>query len=83
MRYLEAGGQRFVALEPDHEAIRSAAEQAGFNCKINEQPRQLLLEVSPSEVDEQLLLFDASEPSNLGWFSRCQFYVDGLTGAVL
>ncbi|MCB1021979.1 MAG: hypothetical protein KDC27_18745, partial [Acidobacteria bacterium] len=21
--------------------------------------------------------------SNLGWFSRCQFYVDGLTGAVL
>ena len=27
--------------------------------------------------------FDAADPGNLGWFSRCQFYVDGRTGAVL
>src|SRR3981081_3879063 len=30
-----------------------------------------------------LLLFDAADPGNLGWFSRCQFYVNGQTGAVL
>jgi hypothetical protein len=30
-----------------------------------------------------LLLFDAADPANLGWFSRCQFYVDGRTGAVM
>jgi hypothetical protein len=29
------------------------------------------------------LLFDAADPANLGWFSRCQFYVDGRTGAVM
>ena len=30
-----------------------------------------------------MLLFDASDPANIGWFSRCQFYVDGLSGSVL
>ena len=30
-----------------------------------------------------LLLFDAADPGNLGWFSRCQFYVDGKSGSVL
>jgi hypothetical protein len=29
------------------------------------------------------LLFDASDPANLGWFSRCQFYVDGRSGSVM
>jgi hypothetical protein len=28
-------------------------------------------------------LFDAADPANLGWFSRCQFYVDGRTGGVM
>jgi hypothetical protein len=30
-----------------------------------------------------LLLFDAADPANVHWFSRCQFYVDGLSGSVL
>ena len=25
----------------------------------------------------------AADPANLGWFSRCQFYVDGVSGTVL
>ena len=25
----------------------------------------------------------ASDPGNIGWFSRCQFYVDGTSGVVL
>ena len=31
----------------------------------------------------QVIRFNAADPANLGWFSRCQFYVDGLSGAVL
>ena len=27
--------------------------------------------------------WDYADPANLGWFSRCQFYVDGRTGVVL
>ena len=83
MRYLQAAGQKLVALEPDHDVVRNLVEQAGFECRIDEEPRQLVLEVTPAEGDDALLLFDAAEPSNLGWFSRCQFYVDGLTGTVL
>ena len=83
MRYLQAAGQKLVALEPDHDVVRNLVEQAGFECSIDEERRQLVLELSPANAGEALLLFDASEPSNLGWFSRCQFYVDGLTGAVL
>ena len=30
-----------------------------------------------------LLLFDAADPANLGWFSRCQFYLDCRTGSVM
>ena len=27
--------------------------------------------------------FDAADPANLGWFSRCQFYIDGRSGGVM
>ena len=83
MRYLQAAGRKLVALEPDHEVVRNLVEQAGFACEIQEDSRQLILEVSPEHEGERLLLFDASARENLGWFSRCQFYVDGLSGAVL
>jgi hypothetical protein len=83
MRYLQAGGRRLVALEPDPDAIRSICQRAGFACEIEESPRQIVLKVNPSDDGQPFLLFDASEPANLGWFSRCQFYVDGFTGAVL
>ncbi len=83
MRFLQAGGRQLVALEPDHDVIRNLVQQAGFDCSIEETSRLLILEVTPSTEGDSLLLFDAAQPSNLGWFSRCQFYVDGLTGAVL
>jgi hypothetical protein len=83
MRYLQAGGRQLVELEPDHDVIRNLVQQAGFECSIEESARQLILEVTPAAEGDSLLLFDAAQPSNLGWFSRCQFYVDGLTGAVL
>jgi hypothetical protein len=83
MRYLEAGGRQLVELEPDHDTIRNLVRQAGFECSIQAGARHLILEVWPAGEQDSLLLFNAAEPSNLGWFSRCQFYVDGMTGAVL
>jgi hypothetical protein len=42
-----------------------------------------VLELEVEGRQAPLLLFDAADPGNLGWFSRCQFYVDGASGAVL
>jgi hypothetical protein len=41
------------------------------------------IDLSALERQAPLLLFDAADPGNLGWFSRCQFYVDGKNGAIL
>ena len=43
----------------------------------------MVLDLNADTRQAPLLLFDAADPANLGWFSRCQFYVDGTTGAVL
>jgi hypothetical protein len=51
--------------------------------KVRESPRSLVLELSAENRETPLLLFDASDPANLGWFSRCQFYIDGRTGSVM
>jgi hypothetical protein len=83
MHYVEARGQRLVALEPDEATLRSLAEQAGYSCEISEFDRQVVMELSPSNPLEPFVLFDAADPANLGWFSRCQFYADGLSGKVL
>ena len=45
--------------------------------------RVLSLDLAANGRQAPLLLFDAADPGNLGWFSRCQFYVDGSSGAVL
>lgn len=83
MRFVQAGERELIALEPDHEMIRNLATQAGFDCSIEEDDRALTIEVRPQSSRDPLVLFDASDPANVGWFSRCQFYVDGLSGAVL
>ena len=83
MRYVQAGEQRLVALEPDHDTLRQLVQQAGFACEITNERRRVILVVRALEPSGPLLLFDASDPANLGWFSRCQFYVDALSGVVL
>ena len=83
MRYLQAGEQQLVALEPDHDTLRQLVQQAGFGCEIIKEQRRVILEVRALESSGPLLLFDASDPANLGWFSRCQFYVDSVSGVVL
>ncbi len=43
----------------------------------------MVLDLSADDRQSPLLLFDATDAGNLGWFSRCHFYVDGASGAVL
>ena len=78
MQFLRAGEQQLILLELDRDVIGGLVRQAGFDCNMEDEGRQLVLELTPLNKDP-LLLFDASDPANLGWFSRCQFYVDGRT----
>lgn len=83
MQVLQAGSHKIILLELDSDLVSNIAKQAGFESKILDDKRVLLVEISATERQSPLLLFDAADPGNLGWFSRCQFYVDGKTGAVL
>src|SRR5579875_3759858 len=83
MQVLEAGNHKYLLLELDPESIGNIARQAGFDVKIDDQQRFVSLDLSATDRQAPLLLFDAADPGNLGWFSRCQFYVDGKSGAVL
>jgi hypothetical protein len=83
MRFVQAGSQQLIALDPDHSVIRNVVKQAGYDCTMRDESRRLVLEVRPSSPQDGLLLFDASDPANVGWFSRCQFYVDSASGQVL
>jgi hypothetical protein len=83
MQVVQAGEHKLIALEFDANVILEAARQAGLDCKVHDSSRALLLELSAASRQTPLLLFDAADPGNLGWFSRCQFYVDGRSGAVM
>lgn len=83
MQVLEAGPNKYLLLELDPESIVSIARQAGFDVKVDDQSRVVSLELAAQDRQAPLLLFDAADPGNLGWFSRCQFYVDGKSGSVL
>src|SRR5689334_7201307 len=83
MQVLDAGTHKYLLLELDPEFIGNIARQAGFQFKIDDQSRVLSLDLLAIDRQAPLLLFDAADPGNLGWFSRCQFYVDGHSGSVL
>ena len=83
MQVLEAGSNKYLLLELEPESIGNIARKTGFDCKITDERRVVSLELSALDRQAPLLLFDAADPANLGWFSRCQFYVDGKTGSVL
>jgi hypothetical protein len=70
-------------LELDQEFVTNIAKQAGFEFKVDDSSRNMTLDLLVPDRQAPLLLFDAADPGNLGWFSRCQFYVDGQTGSVL
>jgi hypothetical protein len=83
MQVLNAGQHKLLLLELDTDFISNIAKQAGFEFKLEEGARSLMLDLTAPDRQVPLLLFDAADPGNLGWFSRCQFYVDGNTGAIL
>ena len=83
MQVLEAGPDKYLLLEIEPESIVTIARQAGFEVKIDDSSRVMSVDLSVQGRPAPLLLFDAADPGNLGWFSRCQFYVDGKSGRVL
>jgi hypothetical protein len=83
MQVLQAGHHKLILLELDTDFVSNLVKQAGFEFRLEDKHRSLMLDLIANERQAPLLLFDAADPGNLGWFSRCQFYVDGSTGAVL
>src|SRR3954463_9401078 len=83
MQVLQAGTHKLIYLELQPQMVAKIARDAGFETRAKDGQRSIQLELSTPGRQSPLLLFDAADPANLGWFSRCQFYVDGRTGAVL
>src|SRR5439155_11945607 len=83
MQVLQAGQHKLIYLELQPEMVTNIARQAGFDTKARDGQRSIHLDLTTSGREGPLLLFDAADPANLGWFSRCQFYVDGRSGAVM
>jgi hypothetical protein len=83
MQVLQAGQHKLIYLELQPEMIANIARQAGFETRAKDGQRVIQLDLSTPTRQAPLLLFDAADPANLGWFSRCQFYVDGRTGTVM
>src|SRR5580700_3579334 len=83
MQVLQAGQHKLIFLELEPELVANIAKQAGFETKLKDTQRSITLDLTAMGRQAPLLLFDAADPANLGWFSRCQFYVDGRTGGVM
>jgi hypothetical protein len=83
MQVLQAGAHKIIYLELQPEMVTNIARQAGFETKTKDGQRSIQLDLSTPNRQAPLLLFDAADPSNLGWFSRCQYYVDGRSGSVM
>ena len=83
MQVLQAGHHKLIYLELQTEMVASIARQAGFETKAKDTVRAIQLDLTTPSRQGPLLLFDAADPANLGWFSRCQFYVDGRSGTVM
>ena len=83
MQVLQAGAHKLIYLKRQPEMVTSIAKQAGFETLAQDSARVLQVDLTARDRQSPLLLFDAADPANLGWFSRCQFYVDGRTGSVM
>jgi len=83
MQVLQAGSHKLLLLELDEDVVREITTQLGLDVRVSNEPRTFTLDLDAPGRQAPLLLFDAADPGNLGWFSRCQFYVDGKTANVL
>jgi len=83
MQVAQAGQHKLIVLELEPEVLSGIAKKAGFDSTLEDGKRTVWLDLTATGRQTPLLLFDAADPGNLGWFSRCQFYVDGQSGHVL
>jgi hypothetical protein len=83
MQVLQAGPHKLIYLELQPDVVTNIARQAGFETRTKDGDRTIQLDLTTPSREGPLLLFDAADPANLGWFSRCQFYVDGRSGMVM
>ena len=79
MQVLHAGEQKLILLELNPEFVANIAKQAGFEYRIEENVRSMSLKFLVPDREVPLLLFDAADPGNLGWFTCCRFNVDDRT----
>lgn len=83
MQVIQAGTHKMLYLELDSEVVGDICKQLGLEYEIRDSKRSMTVEANAPGRQAPLLLFDARDPGNLGWFARCQFYVDGHTAGVL
>jgi hypothetical protein len=83
MQLLQAGVHQLILLELDPSLLTQGARETGFDCEVSDTERYVTLHIEAPDRDQPLLLFDAADTSLANWFGRCQFYVDGRSGAVL
>jgi hypothetical protein len=83
MQVLQAGQHKWIFLELEGDLVSNIAKREGFDAKLKDSSRNMILELTAQGRQAPLLLFDAADPANLGWFSRCTFYVDGRSGSVM
>src|SRR3569832_1203256 len=83
MQVLQAGPHKLIYLELKPQMVAKIARDAGFETRAKDGQRHIQLDLSAPSRQAPLLLFDAADPANLGWFSRCQFYVDGRSSCVM
>jgi hypothetical protein len=83
MQLMQAGKHEILLLDLEQDVVTNLASQAGFEFEVSETPRALTLELEAVDRSQPLLLFDAADPANTGWFRRCAFYVDGYSARVL
>jgi hypothetical protein len=83
MQVLQAGQHKLIYLELQPQMVAKIARDAGFETRAKDGQRHIQLDLTAPGRQAPLLLFDAADPANLGWFSRCQFYVDGRSGSVM
>ena len=67
MQVLQAGRHKLMLLELETEFIENIARQAGFEFRLDDQERRVVLELSAGgKASPLLLLFDASDPGQPG-----------------
>src|SRR3954468_14683244 len=83
MQVLQAGQHKLILLELDLDLVTTIAKQAGFEVKAEDTARSLILDLSAPGRQAPLLLFEVADPSNLGWFSPCPYFVEGRSGVIM